>query len=150
MKFNPKFVVVSVDGSYQGQDFAFQLGGFMDGEAISAKFDVDKVTKHTGLDGRVTLVLNADEGVTFTIELAQGSPSNDDLSRLIPNARRNFLPTFRFKIEDLNGNSIAKSVETVIQTVAEIKFGDKVTGRAWTITSGDGGGEIVVGGAGDF
>jgi hypothetical protein len=51
----------------------------------------------------------------------------------MPNAKLNFLPVGRFTIEDLNGTTVAKSVETVIQTVAEIKFGDKVSGASGRI-----------------
>jgi hypothetical protein len=148
LKYNPKKITGSWSGSINGREFAVQFSGFMDGTFFEAEYDEDQVTKHVGGQGDATAVINANLGALFTVTLVQGSPVNGALSLLIPNARRNFLPTGAFSFEDLNGTTIARTREAWIKKVAKIEYGKDVSGRVWTFDCGEA--ELLPGAAENF
>lgn len=144
-KYNPRRITGSFKGSVGGRDFAVQFVGFMDSSAVVAEFDEDAVTKHNGNDGQTSVILNANLGAKVTVMLVQGSPANDDLSDLVPNAKLDYLPVGVLTFEDLNGTTVIKMAEAWISKMAKIEFGKTVTARQWVFESGEG--EFHVGGA---
>lgn len=151
-KYNPKKVAGSWKGTIGGSGRPFVVpfvGGFMDDTFINAKYADDRVTEHVGADGTITIVLNANELAMVTLTLSQGAPANALLSKLIPSAKRNYLPVGVFTFEDLNSRSTKiKSPQAWLKTVAEIEFGKEVKGRAWTFGLSDA--ELAPGDADDF
>jgi len=145
LKYNPKKITGSFAGQINGREFAVPFVGFMDGTFFLAEYDEDHVTKHVGSQGDATAVLNCNLGALFTVTLVQGSPANAALSLLVPNARRNFLPTGVFRFDDLNGTTVAKSMQAWIKKTAPIEFGKDVTGRSWSFDCGEA--ELVPGAA---
>ena len=117
----------------------------MDGTFITADYDEDQVTKHVGSQGDASFILNANAGASVTVMLIQGSPSNDELSKLVPNAKNDYLPVGALKFEDLNGRTVIKSSDAVIKKGAKVEFGKELTGREWVFDCGEA--EIVVGGS---
>lgn len=148
LKYNPKKIVGSWSGSIGEREFSVPFVGFMDGTFFEAEYDEDHVTKHVGSQGDATAVLNCNLGALFTVTFVQGSPVNAALSLLVPNARRNYLPTGTFKFEDLNGSTVAKTTQAWIKKTAKIEFGKDVTGRIWTFDCGEA--ELVPGSAENF
>lgn len=148
-KFNPKRITGSFKGNVGGREFAVKFnGGFMDGSFVQASFNADRITEHVGSQGDVTLVLNADKTATVTVTLSQGAAQNAELSNLIPDADKNFLPVGALDFEDLNGNTKVKGPEAYIKTVAPIEYGNAVVGRAWVF--GIASAELFVGEGQDF
>lgn len=148
-KFNPKRITGSFKGTIGGRDFvvAFQAC-FMDGSFINANYNAARITEHVGSQGDVTIVLNADKTATVTVTLVQGAPQNAQLSNLIPDADRNFLPVGVLNFEDLNGNTKVKGPEAYIKETAPIEYSNVVVGRAWVF--GIASAELFVGEANDF
>lgn len=130
-KYNPKRVTGSFIGKIGTREFAVKFQAYMDGEFINADYDEDAVTEHVGSDGEVTLVLNPNKKATLTLTLSQGSPSNAELSNLIPDADRNFLPTGVLQFDDLDGSTKVKAAEAWIRKSAPVAYSNAVTGRAW-------------------
>lgn len=147
-KYNPKKITGSWKGKIGTREFSIQFEGYMDGTFVQAEYDEDAVTEHVGSDGTVTVVLNANKKATVTITLVQGSPTNDELSKFVPDAARNFLPVGQLNFEDLNGTTKVKSAQSWIRKTSPVEFSNTVTGREWKFGLADA--EIVVGGAGDF
>lgn len=132
LKYNPKRVTLSFTGTLpSGKNFAVQFEAFMDGTMIEAEFDVDQVTKHVGGDGVATATLSANRGVKVTATLLQGSPTNDDLTLLIPNADLNYLPVGVLTLRDLNGTSKLVVKNAWIVKPPKIEYAVAVTGRPW-------------------
>lgn len=148
LKYNPKKITGSFKGSIGGRDFSVRFVGYMDGTFMEAEYDEDHVTKHVGSDGTASAVLNANRGAKITVTLVQGSPSNDALSKLVPDARKNFLPVGTLTFDDLNGTAAVKTVEAWIMKTAKVEFGKELLGRQWVFDTGEC--EINVGMAGDF
>lgn len=130
-KYNPKRVTGSFIGEVRGRPFAVKFQAYMDGEFINADYDEDAVTEHVGSDGQVTLVLNPNKKATLTVTLSQGSPTNRELSLLLPDADRNFLPVGVLQFDDLDGNTKVKAPEAWIRHGAPVAYSNAVTGRAW-------------------
>ena len=135
-KYNPKKITASYTGSVGGNSFAFQFLGFMDGTFLTADYDEDAVTKHVGSQGDATFILNANRGASVTVMLVQGSPTNDELSKLVPNADLNYMPVGVLNFKDLNGTTVFESADAVIKRRAKVEFGKEVTGREWVFDCG--------------
>ncbi len=118
--------------------------GFMDDSFIEVEFDEDAVTKHVGADGTVTYVLNADKTATLTLSIVQGSVTNDQLSKYVPDARRNYMPVGTLNFADLNGFTLVADTNTVIKKTPKIVFSKGVQGRSWVFILGNA--EINAGG----
>lgn len=138
-KYNPK----KINGGWNGVPFL----GYMDGTFIEVEFAEDAVTVHVGSQGDVSVVLNANRMATVTVTLIQGSPTNDQLSRLVPDARLNSLPTGPFSMSDLNGTTLVSGKDAFIRKTAKIEFGKTITGRQWVFVIPEA--EIFVGQGGD-
>jgi Protein of unknown function (DUF3277) len=137
-KYNPK----KITGGWNNVQFL----GFMDGTFVDAEYAEDQVTTHVGSGGDVSVILNANQLATVTITLIQGSPTNKQLSNLVPSAKRNVVPTGAFKITDLNGNTVISGNNAFISKTAKVEFAKNLTGRQWkfiipeaTIVVGEGG-----------
>lgn len=148
LKYNPKKITGSFKGRINNREFSVQFVGYMDGTFVEAEYDEDHATKHMGGHGDATVVLNANAGAKVTVTLLQGSPSNDLLANLVPNAKRNFLPVGTLTFDDLNGTTAIKSSEAWIMKTAKIEFGKDVTGRQWVFDMGEA--ELFPGSSGDF
>jgi hypothetical protein len=138
-KYNPK----KINGSWNNVPFL----GYMDGTFVDIEFAEDAVTPHVGSQGDVSLVLNANRMATVTITLIQGSPTNEKLSKLVPDARRNSLPTGAFSLSDLNGTTLVSGKDAFIRKTAKIEFGKNITGRQWVFVIPEA--DIFVGQGGD-
>lgn len=144
-KYNPKRVTGSWKGTINGRDFAIRFIGVMDGTFLTAEYDEDATTKHVGTHGDASVVLNANKGAKIVVTLVQGSSANDQLSDLVPDADRDYLPVGVLNWEDLNGGTVVKAQEAWILKMAKIEFGNTITAREWTFDTGNA--QIKVGGA---
>lgn len=144
-KYNPKKITGSFTGKVGNREFAVRFIGYMDGTFVEAEYDEDAATKHTGSQGDTTVVLNPNKGAMVTVTFIQGSPCNDELSDLVPDADRDYLPVGTLAFDDLNGTSEVKSNEAWIKKTAKMEFGKALTGRAWTFDTGNA--QIRVGGS---
>lgn len=144
-KYNPKRLTGSWKGSVNGRDFSVLFTGYMDGSKVTAEYDEDAVTKHTGDDGDVSLVLNCNRGASISVSLVQGSPNNRQLSNLTPNGLQDYLPIGSLQFDDLNGSTHIKAVEAWIKKSAKIEFAKTITGRLWVFDTGEA--QLDVGGA---
>lgn len=147
-KYNPKRVTGSFTGTYRGRSFAVRFQGFMDGTFIGADYDEAHVTRHDGGQGEASFVLNANKGGKVTVTFVQGSDTNDELSVLVPDADRNYMPVGTIAFDDLNGTTAINSDEAVIEKTAPVEFGKDIAGRQWVFMCAKL--SMFVGGAGDF
>lgn len=147
-KYNPKKITGSYKGKIGNRQFTVQFVGYMDGTFITAEYDENAVTKHIGAQGAVSAVLNCNKGAKLVVTFVQGSPCNDQLSDLVPDASKNFFPVGILTFEDLNGTTKFKAAEAWIMKTAKVEFAKDLTGREWTFDTGEA--DIHVGGAGDF
>jgi hypothetical protein len=138
-KYNPK----KINGGWNGIQFL----GYMDGTFIEIEFAEDAVTVHVGSQGDVSVTLNANRMATVTVTLIQGSPTNDQLSRFVPDARTNSIPTGPLSFVDLNGTTVCSGKDAFIRKTAKIEFGKAITGRQWIFVVPEA--EIFVGQGGD-
>lgn len=131
-KFNPKRVAGNFTGKTpDGRDFDVPFSHYMDGSFMTITYDEDQVTEHVGSDGEVTLVLNANQKATLTVTLGQGSPANNPLSDLIPDASRDWLPVGALTFSDMNGTEVVGGPESWIRKAPQVEYSNAVTGRAW-------------------
>lgn len=147
-KYNPRRVTGSWKGTVNGRNFAIQFSGYMDGTKISAEYDEDAVTKHTGDDGETSVVINCNRGASVTLAIVQGSPINKQLSDLVPNGKSDYFPVGVLDFEDLNGTTVIKAATAWIKKSAKVEFAKGITGRSWVFDTGDcdidvGGAEVV-------
>lgn len=136
-KFNPK----KVAGNWGGIKFI----GLMSGKFVDVEYDENAVTTHVSNDGIMSVVLNPNTAGKAKVTIIQGSVTNDDLAKLVPNSKRNSLPTNDFYLEDLNGKTVVHSKDAFIEKMTKIEFGNEILGREWTFILPDA--EIVPGGA---
>lgn len=138
-KYNPK----KINGGWNNVPFL----GYMDGTFVDIEFAEDAVTTHVGSQGDISVVLNANRLATVTITLIQGSPTNEALSKLVPDARRNSVPTGTFSLSDLNGTTLVSGKDAFIRKTAKIEFAKNITGRQWVFVIPEA--EVLVGVGGD-
>jgi Protein of unknown function (DUF3277) len=138
-KYNPR----KINGGWNGIPFL----GYMDGTFIDIEFAEDAVTTHVGSQGDVSVVLNANRMATVTVTLIQGSPTNEKLSKLVPDARRNSCPTGAFSLTDLNGTTLVSGKDAFIRKTAKVEFAKNITGRQWVFIIPEA--DIFVGTGGD-
>lgn len=125
VKYNPKRINIVWNN--------IQLLGYMDGTFVEIEYTEDRVTEHIGPAGDVSLVNNANLFATAMVTLIQGSPTNLQLSNLIPNAFQNSLPTGTFSMTDLNGSyTVASGPNAYLKKMTKVEFGKAITGRQWT------------------
>jgi hypothetical protein len=146
--YNPRRVTGSFSGTVKGRPFAVQLDGVMDGEFYVAEYDEDRVTKHKGGQGDHAFVMNASTGTKFKAVFLQGAPVNEELSVLVPDAKRNYMPVGVLHLEDLNGTTVYHSAEAVIAKVPNAAFGHDLAGREWSWECGET--EMFIGGSEEF
>jgi hypothetical protein len=147
-KYNPKRITGSWKGQIGTREFAIQLAGYMDGTFVQAEYDEDAATKHTGGQGETSVILNCNKGAKLIATFIQGAAINDELSNLVPDAKRNYLPVGVLTLEDLNGTTVFKAAEAWLIKQAKIEFGKDLSAREWTWDTGEA--DIHVGSAGDF
>lgn len=147
-KYNPKKINAGwTPTTAAGVPTAIAFLGYMDGTFIDVEYAEDAVTPHVGSQGDVSLVLNANRMAVVTITLVQGSPTNELLSKFVPNAKTNSLPTGPFAMADLNGTTLVSGKDAFIRKTAKVEFGKSITGRQWVIVIPDA--DINVGQGGD-
>jgi hypothetical protein len=147
-KYNPKRITGSWKGTVGAREFAVQFSGFMDGTFVTAEYDEAQTTKKIGAQGDAAVILNCNKGAKVVITLMQGADINTDLSELVPDGKRNYLPVGTLTIEDLNGTTLVKAAEAWIEKMAKIEYAKDLTPREWTFDTGEA--DIRVGAAGDF
>lgn len=147
-KYNPKKINSGwTPNTAAGIPTAIPFLGYMDGTFIEVEYAEDAVTTHVGSQGDVSLVLNANRMATVTVTLVQGSPTNELLSKFVPSAKRNSLPTGPFSLTDLNGTTIVSGKDAFIRKTAKVEFGKTITGRQWVFVIPDA--DVNVGQGGD-
>lgn len=146
-KYNPKKINGGWSPKSANTSTTINFKGFMDGTFIEAEYAEDQVTTHVGAQGDVTVILNANQLATVTVTLIQGSPTNTELSKYIPSAKRNIVPTGPFSLADLNGKTVISGSDAFIRKVAKVEFAKNLTGRQWIFVIPEA--EIVVGEGGD-
>lgn len=137
-KYNPKRVA----GGWNNIPFE----GYMDGTFISIEYIEKAVVTHVGGDGILSAVLNANRLAKATVTFAQGSPTNDALTKNVPDAANNRFITAPFQLKDLNGNTVVNSKDAFIEDQPKVDFGKEITARQWVFYLPDP--TIVAGGAG--
>jgi hypothetical protein len=137
LKYNVKKIV--------GNWGPISFNGYMKGTFLDVAYDEKQTKQHKGADGILSVVLMPDTTATAKVTIVQGSSTNDDLSKKVPNAARNTLPTDDFLIQDLNGNTVVHSASAYLDGFAKIVFGEDVEGREWTFILPEA--ELVPGGA---
>ena len=138
-KYSPK----KINGGWNNVQFL----GFMDGTFIEIEYAEDAVTTHVGAQGDVSVVLNANQLATVTVTFIQGADVNEQLSKLVPSAKRNSLPTGAISINDLNGTTLISGKNAFIRKTAKVEFAKNITGRQWIFVIPEA--EIFVGKGGD-
>ncbi len=106
--------------------------GYMTGSFFEVEYDEKAVTTHVSNDGVMSVVLNPNKAAKAKITIIQGSVTNDDLTKKVPSADLNTLPTDDFSLVDLNGNTLVHSAEAFLEQVAKIVFSNDIQGREWT------------------
>jgi hypothetical protein len=138
-KYSPK----KINGGWNNVQFL----GYMDGTFVEVEFAEDAVTTHVGAQGDVSVVLNANRLATVTVTFIQGADVNEELSKLVPDARTNSLPRGAFSLTDLNGTTVVSGKDAFIKKTAKIEFAKNITGRQWVFVIPEA--EIFVGKGGD-
>lgn len=125
---------------FDPEGIIFTLGeitaqGFAPGEFVKAEFDAQAVTKTVGGQGAVTATINANRSGKFTIVLVQGSPTNDEFSKIAASnqPRGSKLITKVAQLKDLNGTTLANGDIAWIQQVPPSAFGDAAANRTWVV-----------------
>jgi Protein of unknown function (DUF3277) len=122
--FDPKQLSVIV-GPYIIKGFSETM--------ISIARATDAFSMIVGADGEATRVKSNDNSATITITLQQGSPSNDDLSKIATADRLSSLGVFPLLIKDNFGNTIMTAPTAFISKVPDITFAKTHQDRAWVI-----------------
>jgi len=138
-KYNPKRIAASWNN--------VPFEGYMDGTFIEIEYIEKAVLTHVGGDGVLSAVLNANRVAKATVTFAQGSPTNDQLTKMVPDASANRFITAPFQIADLNGNTVVNSQEAFLEDQPKVAFGKEITPRQYVFYLPDP--KIVAGGAGD-
>ncbi len=138
-KYNPKRVA----GGWNNVPFE----GYMDGTFIEIEYIEKAVLIHVGGDGVLTAILNANRVAKATVTFAQGSPTNDSLTKMVPDAPSNRFITAPFQLKDLNGNTVVNSADAFLEDQPKVGFGKEITPRQWVFYLPDP--ILVAGGAGD-
>lgn len=134
--YNPARVTGSFTGTVAGRNFAVQFEMLAD-DMIEASYDEARVTKTVGPQGDTAFTINASTASKLKVVFMQGSPTNTELSNLIPDGKRNYLPVGTLSFKDLDGNSVFHSDEAVIETPAGLGFKKDQVPREWNFTCGD-------------
>ena len=148
-KYNPRKINGgwSPQGATTASKTTIQFLGFMDGTFVEAEYAEDQVTTHVGAQGDVSVILNANQLATVTVTFIQGSPTNTELSKYVPSAKRNVVPTGPFSLSDLNGKTVISGANAFIRKTAKVEFAKNLTGRQWVFVIPEA--EITVGEGGD-
>ena len=138
-KYNPR----RITGSWNSIPFE----GYMDGSFIEIEKIDKSVLTHVGGDGQVTAILNANTLAKATVTFVQGSPTNDALTKFVPNAKNNQFITAQFELNDLDGDTVVSSATAFIEDYPKVAFGKEISPRQWVFFLVDP--NIVAGGSGD-
>ena len=122
--FDPKQLSVIV-GPYIVKGFSETM--------VSISRATDAFTMIVGADGEATRVKSNDNSATITITLQQGSPSNDDLSKIATADRLGSVGIFPLLIKDNLGNTVMSAPTAFISKVPDIVFAKTHQDRAWVI-----------------
>lgn len=127
--YNPKKVLCSFAG--------FLITGFMDGTMITAARKDDQFDVVTGGDGETARVANPNKAGTVVITLMQTSASNDALSRMLQVDEITNANTGALFVKDASGRTLVNAGEAWVKKYAEVTFGKELSGREWTIETGN-------------
>jgi len=126
-----QYNVKRITGSFQPDGGpSIQFKGYM-GDFIDIDSSEDAVNAHVSEDGTVTAVLNANECAIATVNIVQGSETNDDLNPYVSSSKKNKLYKGVLTFRDLNGNTVATDPGAWIVRRSKITFGGEVKGREW-------------------
>lgn len=115
----------------------FTIDGFMDGTAIEVERDEDGATKHVGLKGQATKVINPNTCGAATFTLTQGSPSNDDLSAtlILAEATKGGI-NYPLTVTDRNGRTNVFARDAWIKKAPKLERGKDLAPAVWVFDTG--------------
>ena len=117
------------------------LGGlpiksFAKGDSIKVEQEGNDFTKEVGADGYTDRVKNNATSLKITVQLAQTSPVNDQLSALLIADKLTLKGIVPFAYKDLNGTSFVTAKSAWLTGPSTITNGEEGKVREWIIETG--------------
>jgi hypothetical protein len=131
--YDPKKVIVTLGVNAAQSAGGVTISGFADGTFIEVTPAGPRYTKHTGADGEVSRVANADHTHKVKMTLQQTSPSNDALSALLASDVLNNGGVVSLSIVDVNGTTNLQWKAAWIETPPNITDAKDLSNRDWTL-----------------
>ena len=125
LNYDPKRVIVTLG--------AVIASGFADGTFVTITADEDNFSTYKGADGTVSRSNLNNTTATLKLELAQTSPTNSFLNKMMHLDKTTSAGSFPVKIKDLSGMSDHTGASCWIKKQPEQKFGKEVDTIAWEI-----------------
>lgn len=115
------------------------LQGFGTGSIISVAFNGDAVTEVEGSQGDIAWVVNPSRAAKATLQLMQGSVTNDQLSAISAHfgPRRKKLVILPFRVTDLGGTTICVGPQAIVMGTPPAEFAREHRDREWRIAIAD-------------
>lgn len=110
--------------------------GFAGDEAITIEYQEDDCTEVIGADGEVTRSINPRENVHITVNLAQSSSVNDQLSAIRTADRLTGAGVFPFTIRDGSGRTLLFAPTAAIMKPPTVGLGKTLKDRTWVFMTG--------------
>lgn len=137
--YDPKQVIVIVGG--------VPMSGFADGTFITAERSNDSFSKVTGSDGFTSRAKSNDRSGSFTITLAQTSPSNDILQSFALADELTNAGVVPILVKDIGGRTTFISAFGWVKKPPAAEFGKEIANREWVMDTADM--DVFVGGTPD-
>ena len=118
--------------------------GFAADEAISVEFPEDDFDVVAGADGDVTHVAKIRSDIKITINLAQSSSCNDQLSTLRTADKLTGASVFPFTLKDGSGRTLIFAQSARITKSPTVALGSTAKDRTWILSTGPA--EVFIGG----
>ena len=118
--------------------------GYDSDEAISIEFPEDDFDVVAGADGEVTHVAKVRSDVKVTINLAQSSSCNGQLSALRTADKLTGASVFPFTLRDGSGRTVFFAQSARITKAPTVAFGSTAKSRQWVLSTGPA--EVFIGG----
>jgi hypothetical protein len=112
---------------------AFKMEGFIDGTFVQVKKASDQYSFRESTDGVVTRTAINSHTYNVTITLAQSSPTNSLLTKIVEIDELTHLGIFPIIIKDRSGSSFFFSPSVWINKTPELTFGTELESRTWEL-----------------
>lgn len=109
------------------------ITGFADDSSIVVERMTDTWNDSVGTDGYVTRARSNDNRGTITLQLAQTSPSNDDLQALALADELTGKASAECLLRDASGRTICSGDSAWIVKPPQVEFGRSITNRTWVL-----------------